>query len=310
MSRFVARRLVTSLLTLWFIVTATFALMHAIPGDPLRNERRVPEDVLNNLRAYYGLDRPLWEQYLRYVGNLVRGDLGPSLKSSSQGVNELIAQGMPASLQLGAQALLVALVVGVTLGLLAALRPGGLADGSAMLVGTFGVSVPSFVLAPVLIELLAVRAGWFTVASWGTFQQTILPSLALSFAPMAYIARLVRSSLLEVLGHDYVRTARAKGVHPARVVVDHALRNALIPLITVLGPISAGILAGSFVVEEIFGIPGTGKLLVRAIFERNYPVILGAALYYSVFLLALNVLVDVAYGLVDPRIQVGKGSRA
>ncbi len=309
MAGFVARRAVTMLVTLWFIVTATFLLMHAIPGDPFRSEARLPEQVLQNLRAYYGTDRPLGEQYVRYLGNLVRGDLGPSFKSTSEGVNELIAQGIPVSGLLGLQALAIAVVFGVVLGIVAAVRPGGLADGTAMLVGTLGVSVPSFVLAPVLIQALAVQAGWFPVATWGTWRHTVLPSLALSFLPMAYIARLVRASLLEALSQDYVRTARAKGADPTRVVVGHALRNALIPLVTVLGPIAATILTGSFVVEEIFGIPGTGKLLVRAIFERNYPVILGSAIYYSAVLLILNLLVDLAYGFIDPRIRVARANR-
>lgn len=309
MASFVLARVGSSLATMWFIVTATFLLMHAIPGDPFRNESRLPEAVIRNLQVYYGTDRPLWEQYARYLGNLARLDLGPSFKNTGQGVNELIGQGIPVSTLLGAQALGVALLGGLLLGILAALRPGGLADGSAMLVGTLGVSVPSFVLAPILIDLLAVRTGWFPVATWGTWRHSVLPSLALSFLPMAYIARLVRSSLLEVLNQDYVRTARAKGVDPVHVVLGHALRNALIPLVTVLGPIAAAVLSGSFVIEEIFGIPGTGKLLVRAIFERNYPVILGSAIYYSALLLAFNLLVDLLYGLLDPRIQVARGQR-
>lgn len=308
MIAFIARRFVTMLITLWFVITATFLLMHAIPGDPFVSEARLPEAVLQNLRAFYGTDRPLLEQYLRYMGNLAQLDLGPSFTSTTQGVGEQIRQGFPVSVRLGLQALVIALAVGLTLGVIAARRPGGLVDGFAMLLGTAGIAVPSFVLAPILINVLAVRLGWFPVATWGTWQHTVLPSLALSFAPMAYISRLVRASLLEVLGQDYVRTARAKGLGPAPVLLRHALRNALIPVITILGPLAAGILTGSFVIEQIFGIPGTGRLLVRAIFERNYPVILGTAIYYSVLLLLLNLLVDLAYGFIDPRINMARSN--
>ncbi|MBI2756994.1 MAG: ABC transporter permease [Chloroflexi bacterium] len=308
MGRFVAQRLVGLLLTLWVIVTITFLLMHAIPGDPFRGESRIPESVLKNIRAFYGTDQPLWEQYGRYLWNLVRGDLGPSFKNTGQSVNELIGDGAAVSAILGFQALIIALVFGLLLGIVSALRPGGLADGTAMLFGTVGVSVPGFVLAPILIQVLAVQAGWFPVATWGTWRHTVLPSLALSFLPMAYVARLVRSSLLETLGQDFVRTARAKGLRPWRVMTVHALRNSLIPLTTVLGPLIANIVVGSFVIEEIFGIPGTGKQLVRAIFERNYPVILGSAIYYSVVLLSLNLLVDIAYGVIDPRIRVARSN--
>lgn len=308
MTRYILRRLAAMVVTLWFIVTATFLVMHAIPGDPFVSEARLPEQVLANMRSYYGTDKPLAEQYVRYLGNLARFDLGPSFRSDTQGVNDKIARGFPVSALIGAQALALALVVGMALGILAARRAGGLTDGAAMLAATVGISVPSFVLAPLLINMLAVQAGWFPVATWGTWRHSVLPSLALSFAAMAFIARLTRASLLETLGQDYVRTAHAKGQLPWRVLVQHALPNALIPLATVLGPIAAGILVGSFVIEQIFGIPGTGQMLVRAIFERDYPVILGSAIFYSVLLLSFNFLVDIAYGVIDPRIKVARGS--
>jgi len=290
--------------TLWFIVSATFVIMHAIPGDPFVTEARLPETVLANLRAYYGTDRPLGEQYVRYLGGLLRLDLGPSFKSDTLGVNEQIALGFPVSAQLGLQALVLALALGLGLGMFAASRAGGLVDGFTMLVGTLGISVPSFVVAPLLIDLFAVRAGWLPVAAWGSFASTILPTVTLAVAPLAYIARLTRASVLETLGQDYIRTAHAKGQPPLRVLVHHALPNALIPVVTILGPITAGILVGSFVIEFIFGIPGTGRMLVRAIFERDYPVILGSAVFYSTLLLAFNFAVDLAYGVIDPRIRV------
>lgn len=304
MTRFILRRVAAMAVTLWFIVSATFLIMHAIPGDPFVTEARLPEQVLANLRAYYGTDRPLGEQYLRYLGNLVRLDLGPSFKSDTLTVNDRIAKGFPVSAQIGLQALALALLGGLALGMLAARRSGGLVDGSTMLVATLGISLPSFVLAPLLINVFAVQLGWFPVATWGTWKHSVLPSLALSFAPMAYIARLTRASLLETLGQDYVRTAHAKGQLPLRVLIQHALPNALIPIVTVLGPIAAAVLVGSFVIEQIFGIPGTGQMLVRAIFERDYPVILGSAIFYSVLLLTFNFAVDLLYGVVDPRIKV------
>lgn len=291
--------------TLWFIVSVTFVVMHAIPGDPFVGEARIPEQVIANIRAYYGTDRPLLEQYARYMGNLARGDLGPSFRTDTRSVNEQIARGFPVSAQLGIQALAIAVVLGLGLGTLAAARSGGLTDGGVMLVATLGISVPSFVLAPILINVFAVRLGWVPVATWGTFAHSVLPSLALAAGATAYIARLTRSSVLETLGQDYIRTAHAKGLLPVRVVVRHALRNALLPIVTVLGPIAAGIMVGSFVIEEIFAIPGTGRLLVRSIFERNYPVILGATVFYSALLLTFNLLVDIVYGLIDPRIKLG-----
>lgn len=308
MTRYVLRRLAMMVVTLWFIITATFLLMHAIPGDPFVSEARLPEQVLANLRAYYGTDRPLAEQYARYLGNLVRLDLGPSFRSDTLGVNEQIAQGFPVSAQIGLQALALALVLGISVGILAAARSGGLTDGVAMLGATLGISVPAFVLAPVLMYVFAVRLGWLPVATWGTWQHSVLPSVALSFGAMAFIARLTRSSVLDAIGQDYVRTAHAKGLLPIRVVLRHVFPNALIPIVTVLGPITAGVLVGSFVIEQIFGIPGTGQLLVRAIFERNYPVILGTTIFYSALLLTFNFLVDLAYGLIDPRIKVGRAN--
>lgn len=305
---FILRRLVTMLITLWFIISITFILMHLIPGDPFISEARLPETVLANLRAYYGTDRSPVEQYLRYLAGLARLDLGPSFTSTTQGVGEQIAQGFPASARLGLQALAIALLGGAALGILAAIRPGGFVDGGAMLLATAGIAVPSFVLAPILINVLAVRMGWFPVAAWGTWKHTVLPSLALSATPLAFIARLMRASLLDVLGQDYLRTARAKGLTPALVLFRHAMRNALIPLVTVLGPLAAGVLTGSFVIEQIFGVPGTGRMLVRAIFERNYPVILGATVYYSAILLLFNLLVDLAYGLIDPRIKLARSN--
>lgn len=304
MTRYVARRVASMVVTLWFIVTATFLIMHAIPGDPFVTEARLPEQVLANLRAYYGTDRPLAEQYVRYLGNLVRLDLGPSFKSDTLTVNDQIAKGFPVSAQIGLQALLLALVGGIGLGLIAASRSGGLVDGLTMVVATLGISLPSFVLAPLLINVFAVQLGWLPVATWGTWKHSVLPSLALSFAPMAYIARLTRASLLETLTQEYIRTAHAKGQLPRRVLVRHALPNALIPILTVLGPIAAAVLVGSFIIEQIFGIPGTGQMLVRAIFERDYPVILGSAVFYSVLLLTFNFAVDVLYGAIDPRIKV------
>ncbi|MGH2426792.1 MAG: ABC transporter permease [bacterium] len=304
MATYLARRFVLSLLTLWVIITLTFVLMHAIPGDPFMSEARISPQAMENLRRFYGLDQPLLVQYGRYMANLARGDLGRSIRSEVRDINQIIADGLPVSALLGAEALIVAVLGGITLGVLAALGHNRVPDHLSMGTAIVGISVPGFILATLLIDVFAVRLGILPVATWGTWKHTVMPAFSLALAPLAYLARLTRSSMLEELGQDYVKAAVARGLSRPRVIVGHALRNALLPVVTVLGPLTAGILTGSFIIENIFGIPGLGKIFVLSISDRDYPLILSGAVVYSVLLLAANLLVDVAYSLVDPRIRV------
>lgn len=304
MLRFLLRKFASIVITLFAITTITFFLMHAIPGDPFTNENRIPEPVLKNLYAYYGLDKPLYLQYFDYLKGIVTLDFGPSFKSETRGVNDIIADGFPVSARLGIQSILIAIIFGITLGVGAALKHNGLMDYFSMIFAIIGISVPSFILATLLIHFFAVKWGLFPVAMWGTWQHTILPSVALAMTPLAYIARLMRSSVLEVLAQDYIKTAIAKGVFGPRFILKHVARNAILPVVTVLGPIVAGILTGSFVIEQIFGIPGLGKYFVSSIVDRDYPVILGTAVFFSSILVLLVFLVDIAYGLIDPRIRL------
>ncbi len=309
MAAYLARRLFLSLLTFWVIITVTFILMHSIPGDPFASEARISPQALANLRRFYGLDQPLPVQYLKYIFNLLRLDLGRSLRSEVRDINRIIADGLPVSALLGLEALLLAVLGGVTLGILAALGHNRLPDHVSIGTAVVGISVPSFILATLLIDVFAVRLGILPVSQWGTWRHTLLPAFSLALAPLAYLARLTRSSMLEELSQDYVRAATARGLSRARVVVGHTLRNALLPVVTVLGPLSAGILTGSFIIENIFGIPGIGKIFVLSISDRDYPLILAGVVVYSALLLLANFLVDVAYSTLDPRIRVLGGAR-
>ncbi|MCM3731168.1 ABC transporter permease [Fictibacillus nanhaiensis] len=303
---YILKRITTALLALFVIATLTFVLMNLIPGDPFTNEKSVPEQVLKNLRAHYGLDQPLIIQYFKYMAGIMTLDFGPSITSDTRTVNELILSGFPVSAVLGIQALVIAVVFGMTLGIIAAIKHNGWLDYISMVIAILGLSVPSFVLSTVLINYFAIKLEWLPVATWGTWRHTVLPSLALAVGPLAYIARLTRSSILEVLSSDYVQTAVAKGVTGSRLIFRHILRNALIPVVTVLGPISAGILTGSFVIEQIFGIPGIGKYFVQSISDRDYPVILGTTIFYSAILILFILIIDLTYGFLDPRIKLAR----
>jgi peptide/nickel transport system permease protein len=305
MSRYLAKRVLMMLLTLWIIVTLTFSLMHAIPGDPFASESdQLSEQILANLRAKYHLDEPLPIQYLLYLKNLITLDLGPSIKSDTRGVNDMIADGFGASAMLGAQAVAIALVFGIVFGIVAALNRGRWLDYAAMALAVLGVAIPSFIMAPLLINFLAIKWPLFPVATWGTWKHTVLPSLALAFGPLAIITRYMRASMIEVMNQNYIRTAEAKGLPTLAIVVRHGIRNAILPVVTFLGPLIASLITGTFVVEKIFAIPGIGKYFVDGIFNRDYPVILGTTLFYSSILIVAIFLIDVAYTLIDPRIKL------
>lgn len=306
MNTYIIKRLAAMFVTLWLIVTLTFFLMHSIPGSPFNEERATSEAVQKNLEAFYHLDEPLLVQYGSYLKSLLTLDFGPSIKNSSQTVNDMLGRGFPISFELGIWTLLVAIISGITLGVIAALRHNGIIDYIAMAIAVIGISIPNFVMATLLIQHLAVKWPIFPVATWSSPMHMVLPTLALATGPMAIIARLTRASMLEVLTQDYIRTARAKGLSPFKIVVKHALRNALLPVVTVLGTLAASILTGTFVIEKIFAIPGMGKYFVDSISNRDYPVIMGTTVFYSAILIFLLFLVDIAYGILDPRIKLHK----
>ncbi|MGR6129230.1 ABC transporter permease [Paenibacillus sp. SER-28] len=306
---YILKRLFTMFITLWIIVTLTFIIMHIIPGDPFSNDSKtIPEAVLQNMRARYNLDKPLAVQYVLYLKNLLVLDMGPSIQSKTTDVNMLIARGFPPSALLGIQSIVVAIITGISLGTLAALHHNRPLDYISMFIAIVGISVPSFILAPLLIKYVAVQWHLLPVASWGTWQHTVLPSLALAVSPLAVIARFMRTSMLEVMHEEYIRTAKAKGLSSWAVVLRHGLRNALIPVLSFIGPLFASVITGTFVVEKIFAIPGIGKYFVDSIFNRDYPVIMGTTIFYSAILVVTLFLIDISYRLVDPRIKlVSKG---
>ncbi|WP_025720864.1 ABC transporter permease [Paenibacillus polymyxa] len=302
---YILKRLFTMFITLWIIVTLTFIIMHIIPGDPFSNDSKtIPEAVLQNMRARYNLDKPLAVQYVLYLKNLLVLDMGPSIQSKTTDVNMLIARGFPPSALLGIQSIVVAIIAGISLGTLAALHHNRPLDYISMFIAIVGISVPSFILAPLLIKYVAVQWHLLPVASWGTWQHTVLPSLALAVSPLAVIARFMRTSMLEVMHEEYIRTAKAKGLSSWAVVICHGLRNALIPVLSFIGPLFASVITGTFVVEKIFAIPGIGKYFVDSIFNRDYPVIMGTTIFYSAILVVTLFLIDISYRLVDPRIKL------
>jgi len=309
MSKYLLKRLALSIVTIWAVITITFALMHSIPGDPFKSESKMPPQVYQNLLTQYGLDRPVSEQYVIYLGNLLQGDLGASMKSRVETVNDMVERGFPVSAQLGAQALLIAIVFGPALGSLAALYQNKFPDYLAMIIAIIGISVPSFIMGTVLIQFVARNVSYFPIGGWGTFQHTLLPSFALALMPLATMARLMRSSMLEVLGQDYIKTAKSKGIKRSAVILRHAVRNAVLPVISILGTTISNLLVGSFVIEKIFGIPGLGRFFVQSISNRDYTLIMGTTIFYAIILVAMLFIVDVAYMMIDPRIKLVKEGR-
>jgi oligopeptide transport system permease protein len=301
---YILRRLVSVAMVVFVVTTATFFLMHAIPGGPFTREKALAPQIKRNIEARYRLNDPLWKQYVDYMRNLIRWDLGPSYKHQGRTVNDIINEGFPVSAKLGALAIVFSLAVGVPAGIIAAIKQNRWQDNVVMAAAIIGVSVPSFVLATLLMYVFAVKLRWLPAALWGTPKHAIMPMLALSGFPTAFFARLTRSSTLEVLSQDYIRTARAKGLAWFVVIYRHVVKNAILPVVTYLGPLIANVLTGSFVVESIFAIPGLGRYYVTSIYNRDYTTILGVTVFYSILLVGLNFLVDIAYGYVDPRIKL------
>lgn len=304
MRRYIFRRVVASLLTLFVVITLTFFMMRAIPGGPFTDEKAIPSFVLEKMMARYHLNDPLYIQYGRYLLNVLCLDLGPSYRYEGMTVNELIASGFPASLMVGGIALVLALIIGIPAGIISALNRGKWQDRLSMILATLGVTVPSFVIAAALVYIFSWRLGWVTVGFWEGFSTAILPAITLAGYPAAFISRLVRSGMLEVLSQDYIRTARSKGLKERSVVYIHALKNAVIPVITYLGPLTAGILTGSFVVEQVFGVPGLGTFFVTSITNRDYTTIMGVTIFYSALLVFFNLIADICLAFIDPRIKL------
>lgn len=306
MIRYLLRRLAWFIPTLFIIITLAFFMMRMVPGSPLATEENMPAQIRANLEAAYYLDRSLWEQYLRYLQNVARGDFGPSFQYTDYSVTDLIWLGFPASLQLGGIAMLLATVFGVMLGALAALRQNSWVDHTTMAGAMTGITIPNFVMAPLLTLVFAVMLGWLPAGGWGrgAWENKVLPIVALALPQIAYIARLTRGSMIEVLRSNYVRTARAKGLQERLVVYRHAIRGAILPVVSYLGPAIAGIITGSVVIERIFGIPGIGRYFVEGALNRDYTLVMGVVIFYAILIIVLNLLVDLLYAVLDPKVRL------
>ena len=303
MLAYALRRLLGAIPTLFIIITAAFFMMRIAPGGPFDQERTLEATVMENLNATFGLDRPLWQQYAMYLGNLARGDMGPSFIYRDMRVQEILGQGLPVSVQLGLTALVLALAVGAVLGSLAALRQNSSTDYAVIAVATFGITVPNFVVAPVLSLVFAVMLNWLPAQGWGEARQIVLPVIALALPQVAIVARLVRGAMIEALRSDHVRTARAYGLPARMVVLKHALRAAILPAVSYLGPAAAALLTGSIVVEQVFNLPGIGRYFVQGALNRDYTLVMGTVVIVAVFVVVFNLIVDLLYALLDPRVR-------
>jgi oligopeptide transport system permease protein len=303
MLAFIARRLLQMIPVLLIVATLTFFMIRLAPGGPFAAEKNIPPEIQKNLDAFYGFNLPIHRQFLRWLGNAIRGDLGPSFRYSNRSVNELIGESFPISAELAFWSLLVALTLGLTAGIIASLRPNSAADYIPSSLAMVGISVPNFVLGPLLILIFAIKFQWLRVSGWDEPVDRILPALTLGAAYAAYIARLTRGGMLEILSQDFIRTARAKGASNLRVLLKHALRGGLLPVVSYLGPTVASLLTGSFVIETIFQIPGLGRYFVNAAFNRDYTMLLGAVLFYAALIIVFNLIVDIALVWMNPRLK-------
>lgn len=304
--RYILKRLGYSIITLFVIITVTFFLMHLVPGGPFQGDKSLPPNILHNMEAKYGLDKPLFVQYGNYLKDIVRGDLGVSIKQHGRSITQMIGMYFPVSMRLGLVAVAFALIMGIIMGVASAVKNGKGVDRFVMVLATLGTSVPSFVVATVSMILFGVTLKWFPTYGLDSPVKYILPGFALSFFPLSFIARLMRSNMLEVVNQDYIKTARAKGLSESMVILKHAMRNAIQPVVTYLGSLLAGVLTGSFVIEKVFTIPGLGKQFVESINSRDYSLIMGTTIFYAALLIFMYLLVDILYVLIDPRIKLSK----
>lgn len=304
MLKYTLKRGIIALLTIWIIITITFFLMHAIPGDPFTNEKKIQPQIMENMKKKYGLDKPLIVQYGKYLQNLLKGDLGDSMKYKNRSVNDMLKTSFPVSAKLGMAAVCIGAGLGITFGIIAALNRGKTFDYFVIFLAVIGVSVPNFVFAALFQYVFGAKLKWLPVARWGSFEHYVLPVTALGFSMIAYIARMMRTSMLDVLSQDYIRTAKAKGLSRKDVTWRHTVRNAILPVVTIIGVMIAGVVVGSFVIESIYAVPGMGKYYVQSIQQNDYTLILGTTIFFAVILIVMMYLIDIVYGLIDPRIRL------
>ncbi|MGB4438385.1 MAG: ABC transporter permease [Sedimentibacter sp.] len=303
MAKYIVKRIVSAIITIWFILTLTFILMNSIPGDPMSGGKALKPEVEAAVKAKYGLDKPLFEQYVTYLKNYAHGDFGVSFTKVGLTTNKIIADGFPYSLKIGGWSSLFIIVVGISFGIFSALKQNKIPDRIMMIISTLGATVPSFVFATLFLYLFNRKLGWVPSFGVGTWKHYIGPVLSIGMFSLAYVTRLTRTSVLDVLQQDYIRTARAKGLSEGVVIVKHALRNALIPVVTYLGPMIASLITGSFVVEKVFGIAGIGSLFTTSITNRDYTLIMGITVFFGIFIVIATLIVDILYVFIDPRIK-------
>lgn len=309
MLEFILKRLLQAIPVLLIVITASFFMIRLAPGEPFSQERAMPVEVLKSLNSYYKLDQPLVAQYLEYLKNIAQGDFGPSFKYSGRTVTEIIGAGLPVTFELGGYALLIALLIGISSGVIASLRPNTWQDYVPMSFAMIGICLPSYVLGPLLVLIVGIWLEWLPVSGWGYIPgDKVLPSVTMGFVYAAYISRLARGGMLEILSQDFIRTARAKGVSESMIVLRHALRGGMQPVVSFMGPALAGLLGGSFVVETIFQIPGLGRYYVQAAFNRDYTLILGMTIFFAVLIVAFNLLADIVAAWMNPRLRSGKAA--
>lgn len=309
MVKYFFKKLLTCFFSLFIVMSATFFLMKIIPGDPFLSDQNLPQETLNSLYSHYGLNKSLIYQYFKYLKGFATFDLGPSFIYEGRSVNQIIKDGLPISMALGFEALFISISFGITLGMLSAIKKNHWQESIIMIMTTIGISVPNFLFATLLQYFLAMKIHVFPIARCDSFLHTILPALALAALPTAYIARLMHVNMIDVLSKDYIKTAKAKGLSNFKVIYKHAFRNALLPILSYLGPLSAHVLTGSFVIEKIFSIPGIGQWLVSSISARDYPVIIGLTVFFSFVLIMIMFVMDIIYKLIDPRIDLDYGIR-
>lgn len=305
MLKFIIKRVLASIPVLFLVALLTFLMIHAAPGGPFDSEKAVPQEVLKNLNERYNLNAPIHEQFFDYLTNAIKGDFGPSFRYPNRSVSEMIFTGLPITFELGMYALLFALIVGISAGIIAALNPNSIQDYIPMTLSMTGISIPSFLLGPLLVLIFGIKMDWLPVSGWGMIRgDKILPSITLGSAYAAYIARLTRGGMLEILSQDYIRTAKAKGAPLRRIVFVHTLKGGLLPVISFLGPAIAGLLAGSFVTETIFQIPGLGRFYIQAAFNRDYTMIMGSTLFFSFLIIVFNTLSDILIFTLNPKAEL------
>lgn len=313
MTRYVLKRIGYSIITLFVLIALTFFLMRLLPGDPFLGEKAVPDNIKQVLIEKYGLNKPVYEQFFIYIGNILHGDFGTSMAYRNRSVNDIISQAFPYSLDLGIRALIFAIIAGILLGIVASTHHGKAWDSTAIIIAVIGVSVPSFIMGALIQYFVALKLQQLfgihilPIMGWKNEMSKILPSFALGLSALASITRLMRTSMLDVISQDYIKTARAKGLSQTAIIWKHAIRNAILPVVTILGPLAAGILTGAFVVEQIFNIPGLGKFFIMSVQASDYTMISGLTVFYGAILILCNMLVDIAYGFIDPRIKIAKG---